>query len=119
MKPILRSLTISGVIVVVYPIVVLAVVWPLGVLWGGPYANTVANALLMPLDLPGFIMRSLFSSEHFTYGRMPIEQSILMLGWFIAFNVVLYYIPIRLFIRWRDQARKLPKRHRHRCQNFR
>jgi hypothetical protein len=109
MKPILRSLTISTTVVVGYPIVVFAVLVSFAAFGLRPYqANAAFDTLLMPLNLPGFIMRTLYPSEHLIYGRMPIEQMVLVLGWFIAFNIVLYYIPIRLFLGWRDKARKLP-----------
>ncbi len=107
MKPILKSLLISTVIVVGYPFVVLGVAGPLAFLWGAPYSNSVSNSLLMPLGLPTFIMHSLYPSAHL-FGRMPIELSILLLGWFIAFNVVIYCIPIRMLVEWRERKSRLP-----------
>ena len=74
-----------------------------------PYQARVAlDALWMPLELPTFIMRSLFPSEHLAYGRAPIEQTLLVLGWFVAFNTALYYTPIRLFLQWQERKSRLP-----------
>ena len=109
MKPILKALTISTVVVVGYPIVVFAVLVPFAVVELSPYQARVAlNALWMPLELPTFIMCSLYPSEHLVYGRTPIEQTLLVLGWFVTFNTVLYYTPIRLFLQWRERKQNLP-----------
>lgn len=107
MRPILRAITISTVIVVVYPFVVFAIVWTLTVLFGGPFGNSAGKALMMPLELPVFVMRLLNGSRDLG-GRMPIELMVLMLGWFIASNAAIYYIPIRLFLQLREGNQKLP-----------
>jgi hypothetical protein len=106
MKPIPRALVISTIVVVVYPIVVLAVVLPLVVLWSGRFVTAVSNALMMPLDLPSFIMRSIHPSTYLD-GRFRIELTIMLLCWYIVFNLVLYYVPIRLFLQWREQKIRL------------
>jgi len=109
MKQVLKSLTISTAIVVGYPIVVFAVLAPFAGLWLTPYQTRLAlDALYMPLALPTFIVRSFWPAESITHGRIPIEQTILMLGWFIAFNSVLYYVPIRLILQWREQKTRFP-----------
>ena len=109
MKPVLKSLVISTVVVVGYPIVVFAIICPFaGVLLSPLRADALLNYLWMPLDLPGFTMRSLHPSEHVSLGRVPIEHTLLVLSWFIAFNAVIYYIPIRMFVEWREQKSRLP-----------
>ena len=106
MRPEIRALIASTVIVVVYPIVVLVITWPLGVLWGGQYASEVSRALIMPLDLPALIMRSFYPNA-LNGLRYQIDLIILILGSFIAFNAILYYVPIRLVLEWRESKQKL------------
>lgn len=107
MRPEIRALIASTIIVVGYPIVVLIVFTPIGVLMGGRSANPLLDALWMPLDFPGFVMRCLHPSELVGLGRVPIELMLSVLGWFFAFNTVLYYLPVRLFLQWRDGKQKL------------
>ena len=106
MRPILRAITISTVIVVVYPFVVTAFGMSLHLLVGWPFASTAYKALMMPLELPVFVMRLLNGSRDLG-GRMPIEVVLLMLGWFIASNAAIYYLPVRLCLEWRERNQKL------------
>jgi hypothetical protein len=106
MRPILRAITISTVIVVVYPFVVVALVWPLAALWGGPFGNTAYKALMMPLELPVFVMRLLNGSRDLG-GRMPIEVLLLVFGWYFASNAAIYYLPVRLFLQWSEGRQRL------------
>ena len=60
----------------------------------------------MPLDLPALIMRSFYPNA-LNVMRYQVDLIILMLGWFIAFNAILYYVPIRLVLEWREGKQKL------------
>ena len=106
MRPILRALTISTVIVVVYPFVVTTLGMSFHLLFGWPSGSTAYKALMMPLELPVFAMRLINGSRDLG-GRMPIEVLVLMLGWFIASNAAIYYLPVRLFLQWHDNSQEL------------
>ncbi|HQU93529.1 MAG TPA: hypothetical protein PLK77_14585 [Pyrinomonadaceae bacterium] len=102
MRPILKSLIISTTIVVGYPIVVMVVLAPFGILWGGPYIDRALSALMIPMGLPLFIMDSLYPS-----GLLPRTPVLFVLVWFIAFNATLYYVPVRLLLEWRERKTRL------------
>ena len=108
MRPILRALTISTVIVVVYPFVVTAFGMSLHLLFGWPFASTAYQALMMPLELPVFVMRLVNGSRDLG-GRMPIEVLLLVIGWYFASTAAIYYVPVRLFLQWREGYQKLPE----------
>ena len=105
MRPILRALTISTVIVVVYPFVVTTLGMSFHLLFGWPSGSTAYKALMMPLELPVFVMRLLNESQDLG-GRMPIEVLLLVFAWYFASNAAIYYLAVRLFLEWREGRQK-------------
>lgn len=102
MNPVLKSLLISTVLVIAYPIAVLVVLTVLGILSGGASKGQALEALMMPMSLPRFVMRSLHP-----FGAIPSRPVMFLLVWVIAFNATLYYVPVRLFLEWREQKIRL------------
>lgn len=106
MKPILRSVVASTVLVIAYPIALIIILTPFGILFGQPAFGSAMDVLMIPMALPVQIMEPLFSLAA-PGGRMPIELTIFLLTWFVAFNATLYYVPVRLFLEWQEQRIRL------------
>lgn len=75
---------------------------PFAILWGGPYIDRALKAMMLPMRLPFQIM-------DFLYPNAPILRRpvLFILVWFFAFNATIYYVPIRLFLQWREGKLKL------------
>ena len=74
----------------------------------GHRVRAVFELLFMPLALPDLILRFLWPPGALAPSRMPIEHVILLVGWFFAFNIVVYYIPVRWFLERHNERTKLP-----------
>ena len=99
----------STAVVVGYVLCLLLLLLPLSYLGlMGHWVRSIFDPLFMPLALPALVLSLLLPPGALAPRRLPIEQVILLVSWFFAFNIVIYYIPVRWFLEWQNGRTKMP-----------
>lgn len=107
MRAAIKSLVISTVVVVGYMVILGGIACIAVPLLGAYRASGVIEALSTPLSLPMVVLQVFFGgADVLVHGKMQMVKITLLLGWFVTLNSVLYYIPIRMFLNWRESRAK-------------